>query len=300
MLSGPGTVSGSTLTITGAGSIVVQASQAGNSSYLPATPVNVTVTVNPAALTVMANNQDVVQGATIPRATGTLTGVRSRRRHHGRLHDHGSDGLDGGNLSDHPGAERSQRQAGQLQRHDHEWIAGDLQHGVAAVAVDVSDKRDGGRRELYPDGGRSELYHEVGGAVERPARTTTYVSATQLTATILAADIAVAGTGLVTVANPAPNAGTSSALPFVVMSNTAVPTITGASLANGSGGSQVLVLTGSGFVPGSTVALNGVTLTPTYVSASQLSVAITAGEGSLPATVTVTNPSGTSNGFEVE
>ena len=35
--SGPGTLSGSTLTITGAGSIVVQASQAGNGSYQPGT-----------------------------------------------------------------------------------------------------------------------------------------------------------------------------------------------------------------------------------------------------------------------
>jgi ABC-type multidrug transport system fused ATPase/permease subunit len=40
-------------------------------------------------------------------------------------------------------------------------------------------------------------------------RATAFVSATQLTATILAADIAIAGTANVTVVNPAPGGGTS-------------------------------------------------------------------------------------------
>jgi len=47
-------------------------------------------------------------------------------------------------------------------------------------------------------------------------RNTTFVSATQLTAAIAAADIAVAGTGQVTVFTPAPGGGTSAALAFVV------------------------------------------------------------------------------------
>ncbi|MBI1728953.1 MAG: Ig-like domain-containing protein, partial [Candidatus Rokubacteria bacterium] len=48
------------------------------------------------------------------------------------------------------------------------------------------------------------------------SRTTTFVSATRLTATIPAADIAAASTVSVTVFTPAPSGGTSSALPFVV------------------------------------------------------------------------------------
>lgn len=48
VLSGPATVSGNTLTITGAGSITVQATQSGNSSYAAATPVSVTFIVNKA------------------------------------------------------------------------------------------------------------------------------------------------------------------------------------------------------------------------------------------------------------
>ena len=45
-VTGPATLSGSTLTITGAGSVTVTASQAGNANYQPATPVTQTVVVS--------------------------------------------------------------------------------------------------------------------------------------------------------------------------------------------------------------------------------------------------------------
>ena len=51
-------------------------------------------------------------------------------------------------------------------------------------------------------------------------RTTTYVNSTQLTAAIIAADIATAGTASVTVFNPAPGGGTSNAQTFTVASST--------------------------------------------------------------------------------
>ena len=54
VVSGPGTISGSTLTITGAGSIVIRASQAGNTNYTSATPVNQTLTVAKKPITVTA------------------------------------------------------------------------------------------------------------------------------------------------------------------------------------------------------------------------------------------------------
>ena len=47
-------------------------------------------------------------------------------------------------------------------------------------------------------------------------RTTTFVSSTQLTTTIPASDIAAAGTADVTVFNPSPGGGTSSALTFTI------------------------------------------------------------------------------------
>jgi len=48
VVSGPGTISGSTLTITGAGTIVVAANQAGNSTYLAAFPMQQTLVVSQA------------------------------------------------------------------------------------------------------------------------------------------------------------------------------------------------------------------------------------------------------------
>jgi hypothetical protein len=47
-------------------------------------------------------------------------------------------------------------------------------------------------------------------------RTTTFVSSTQVKASILASDIAKAGTAQVTVFNPTPGGGTSNALTFTI------------------------------------------------------------------------------------
>ena len=54
--AGPATVSGNVVTIIGAGSVTVQASQAGNAQYAPATPVSQTFIVNQAATTVVWSN----------------------------------------------------------------------------------------------------------------------------------------------------------------------------------------------------------------------------------------------------
>jgi len=48
------------------------------------------------------------------------------------------------------------------------------------------------------------------------ARATTFVSSSQLTASILAADVAKPGSGQVTVVNPSPGGGTSTAIPFEI------------------------------------------------------------------------------------
>ena len=78
VLSGPGSVSGTnnaTLTVTGAGTIVVAANQAGNTSYLAAPQVTASIVVNKAALTVTVNAATSVYGVAFPTFTGTLTGV---------------------------------------------------------------------------------------------------------------------------------------------------------------------------------------------------------------------------------
>jgi hypothetical protein len=109
-------------------------------------------------------------------------------------------------------------------------------------------------------------------------RTTTFVSATQLTASITAADIANVGSATVTAFNPTPGGGTSGSLTFAIISANPVPTV--ASLnpnsAIAGGAPFTLTITGSNFVSGSTVRWNGNSRTTTYVSATQLTAAITA------------------------
>jgi hypothetical protein len=73
-VTGPATVSGSTLTITGAGSVTVTASQAGNSNNPAATPISQSFTVAKAALTVTANNASIVYGQPLPSFTYAITG----------------------------------------------------------------------------------------------------------------------------------------------------------------------------------------------------------------------------------
>jgi hypothetical protein len=81
VLSGPATVSGSTLTITGAGTVTVQANQAGNSSWTAAPSVSVSFAVNTRPLTITANNDSKVYGQTKTYGSGstafTATGLEN-------------------------------------------------------------------------------------------------------------------------------------------------------------------------------------------------------------------------------
>ena len=73
--SGPASVSGNVLTITGAGSVTVEATQAGNSQYSAATPVSDTFAVNQAVLTVSGNNAAMNYGAAgFPAFSDNITG----------------------------------------------------------------------------------------------------------------------------------------------------------------------------------------------------------------------------------
>jgi hypothetical protein len=75
VVSGPGTISNGVLTVTGAGSIVIAANQAGNADYNAATQVTQTLTVNKAPLTVVVNSATKVYGAALPTFSGTITGA---------------------------------------------------------------------------------------------------------------------------------------------------------------------------------------------------------------------------------
>jgi Domain of unknown function DUF11/FG-GAP-like repeat/Putative binding domain, N-terminal len=135
------------------------------------------------------------------------------------------------------------------------------------------------------------------------ARTTTFVSATKVTAAILAADIASAGTPSVTVTNPAPGGGTSNALTFTITSaSNPAPALTSLQPSTATAGSGAFTLTvnGSSFVSGAVVNFNGAARTTTFVSATKVTAAILAADIASTGTpsVTVTNPApggGTSN-----
>jgi hypothetical protein len=73
--SGSGTISGSTLTITGVGNLIIDANQAGDSDYLAATQVSRTIVVGQETLTVAANNASRVYGANNPAFGGSVTGT---------------------------------------------------------------------------------------------------------------------------------------------------------------------------------------------------------------------------------
>ncbi len=132
------------------------------------------------------------------------------------------------------------------------------------------------------------------------ARTTTYVSANQLTASILSSDITSAGTATVTVVNPTPGGGTSNTQTFTI--NNPVPTTTSLSPTSTTVGGSGFTLTinGTNFINGSTVNWNGSSRTTTYVSSNQLTAAILSSDiasvGTASVTVTTAGPGGgTSN-----
>jgi uncharacterized repeat protein (TIGR03803 family) len=130
---------------------------------------------------------------------------------------------------------------------------------------------------------------------------TTYVSSTQLTASVPASDISATGTATVAVVTPAPGGGTSSGLAFTVNPNPA-PSISSISPSTVTAGTGAFTLTvnGSGFVSTSVVKANGTTLTTTYVSSTQVTAAVPASTiasaGSVSITVTNPAPGGGTSG----
>ncbi len=129
--------------------------------------------------------------------------------------------------------------------------------------------------------------------------TTTYGSATQLTAAVPASLIATAGSASVTVTT---SGGTSAGIAFTINAVQATtPTITSLNPASATAGGAAFTLTinGTNFTSNSTAQWGSTSLTTTYGSATQLTAAVpasliaTAGSAS----VTVTTSGGTSAGI---
>lgn len=126
-------------------------------------------------------------------------------------------------------------------------------------------------------------------------RTTTFVSDTQLTAALMASDLAAPGTLSVTVVNPAPGGGASNAALFTVNAQpNPTPTITTLTPSAVFAGSSAFTLTinGTNFIGGATVQVNGQNRPTTFISATQLTVQITAAEVAAAGTINlaVVNP----------
>ena len=144
-------------------------------------------------------------------------------------------------------------------------------------------------------------------------RTTSVISASQLKAAIPASDVAAGGSLKISVFTPAPGGGTSvvqnltvvaasnapspipSPSPSPTPSSNPTPSITSVSPASVAAGSAgfTLAVNGTGFVSGITAAIGGQARAATFLSSTQLSVAVQAADviSAGAAIVQVTNPS---------
>ncbi|WP_263419180.1 beta strand repeat-containing protein [Terriglobus albidus] len=115
-------------------------------------------------------------------------------------------------------------------------------------------------------------------SVNGSPRTTTYVSATQLTANLTANDFANATPLLLNVVNPQPGGGASGTIAFSV--NNPAPTITSVSPNTGSAGSAAttVTITGSGFVAGTNLLVNGAARPSTFVNNTSMKVVLSAAD----------------------
>lgn len=119
------------------------------------------------------------------------------------------------------------------------------------------------------------------------ARATTFVSSTSLQAAITAADIATAATAMVTVVNPAPGGGTSGAVTFTINNPLSAIASLNPSSTLAGGVAFTLTVTGTNFLPSSTVQWNGSNRTTTFVSSTTLQAAISTADIANPSTATV-------------
>ena len=126
-------------------------------------------------------------------------------------------------------------------------------------------------------------------------RPTTFLSANQLTAAILASDISQPGMATVTVVNPGPNGGASNAIGFTIgpalNPSPVIVTLSPSSAIAGEGRLR-LAVTGTGFIPQSVVQWNNTDRPTTFISATQLVAMILSSDLQRPGVgmVAVLNP----------
>lgn len=110
------------------------------------------------------------------------------------------------------------------------------------------------------------------------SRATTFVSSTELNVKLVDSDLTAAGSVQIAVTNPAPGGGVSAPAPLAIVYP--MPAVTSVSPSGVPAGAANFTLTvnGKGFVPASVVQFNGVSRPTTFVSPSQLTVAVAAAD----------------------
>jgi len=217
--SGPGTVVGSMLTITGVGTVVVAANQAGNANYTAAPQVTQSIVVNaagvaatptfsPVAGTYTAAQSvtisDTTTGATIYYTTNGSTPTTSSTVYSGAITVASTETLEA--IAAATGYTTS--------------AVASAAYTIASPAPAIS-----GLSPAFTNAGGAAFTLTVNGSGfisgstvywGASALTTTYVSATQLSAQVPATDIAATGTYAITVQTTTPGGGTSNAWQFEV------------------------------------------------------------------------------------
>jgi hypothetical protein len=134
---------------------------------------------------------------------------------------------------------------------------------------------------------------QVGGT----ARSTSFVSTTQVNVILTLADLATPGNLSLVAVNPAPGGGTSAASSVAI--NNPIPgalTLTPTTLVTGSSSAATIMVGGSNFLPSSVVQVGGAARATTYVSGTQLTFQLTVADqataGRLAVTVVTPAPGG--------
>jgi hypothetical protein len=225
VVSGPGTISGSMLTVTGAGTIVVAANQASNTNYSAATQVTANIVVNKATPTITwATPAPITYGMVLSstqlNATASVAGTFVYSPAAGTTPAVGSDTL---SVTFTP-----------TDTTDYATATASVTLVVTAYPVPVISSMS----PAFTSAGGSAFTLTIAGTGFVSGSTaywgttslvTTYVSATQLTAQVTASSITTEGTTAVTVQTPTPGGGTSNSILFEVDSTgstTTAPTLT--------------------------------------------------------------------------
>lgn len=120
------------------------------------------------------------------------------------------------------------------------------------------------------------------------ARTTSYLSTTQLQFKLLSADVAAVGAVQISVSNPAPGGGPASPTQLTIVYPVPVLTSLNPAAVVAGGPSFTLSVNGSGFSPSSIVQYNGTPRTTSYVNSSTLTILVGATDIATPTTAQIT------------